>query len=107
MNQRHTPIVMFSLLLLALWASLYHKPAPAPQRSSAMPPLVLHAVNDPATKTPWQPEKNRITLVNFFASWCAPCLAEHEELKALSRIKALDVVGIAWGAHCASHVPRA
>jgi len=36
----------------------------------------------------------KVTLVNFFASWCTPCLAEHPHITALSRMKGLSVVGI-------------
>ncbi len=36
------------------------------------------------------------TLVNFFASWCAPCRVEHEELMKLSLRKDLTLVGIAY-----------
>lgn len=36
----------------------------------------------------------KVTLVNFFASWCTPCLAEHPQITALSRVKGLTVVGI-------------
>jgi len=37
---------------------------------------------------------NKTTLVNFFASWCAPCLEEHVYIKRLSRDKKLRIIGI-------------
>ena len=38
--------------------------------------------------------KGKVTLVNFFASWCVPCRAEHPLLRALSG--KVDLVGIAY-----------
>ncbi len=38
---------------------------------------------------------NRPVLLNFFASWCVPCIIEHPELMALSR-GGLPVWGIAY-----------
>ena len=37
---------------------------------------------------------NKITLVNFFATWCKPCREEHKYIKLLSEIKNLNVIGI-------------
>ena len=34
------------------------------------------------------------TLVNFFASWCGPCLEEHVYIKRLSEKKGLKIIGI-------------
>jgi cytochrome c biogenesis protein CcmG/thiol:disulfide interchange protein DsbE len=36
----------------------------------------------------------KITLVNVFASWCAPCREEHPVLMALSQDKRFDIVGL-------------
>ncbi len=35
-------------------------------------------------------------LLNFFASWCAPCVAEHPLLTRLAERDGVTVVGIAW-----------
>jgi cytochrome c biogenesis protein CcmG/thiol:disulfide interchange protein DsbE len=36
----------------------------------------------------------RVVLVNFFSSWCMPCLAEHPVLIRLSREQGVPVLGI-------------
>ncbi len=35
-------------------------------------------------------------LLNFFASWCAPCLSEHPLLTRLAERDGVTVIGIAW-----------
>ena len=39
-------------------------------------------------------KKNNFTLINFWASWCAPCKIEHPILMKLSQSKNLVIVGI-------------
>lgn len=38
--------------------------------------------------------KGKVSLVNIFASWCAPCRAEHPVLMSLAKNEGLDIVGI-------------
>jgi cytochrome c biogenesis protein CcmG, thiol:disulfide interchange protein DsbE len=40
--------------------------------------------------------KSRPVLVNFFASWCAPCLAEHPMFERLKSREGAVIIGIAW-----------
>lgn len=38
--------------------------------------------------------KGRVTVINFWASWCAPCQIEHPQLMRLAREPGLTLVGI-------------
>ncbi len=38
--------------------------------------------------------KGHVSLVNTFASWCAPCRAEHPVLNALAQTKRVPIYGI-------------
>ncbi len=39
-------------------------------------------------------KKNNFTLINFWASWCAPCRVEHPILMKLSKEKNLKILGV-------------
>lgn len=41
-------------------------------------------------------KEKRVKLLNFFATWCTPCIAEHRQLVILSRDHGLDIYGIAY-----------
>ena len=37
---------------------------------------------------------NELKIVNFFSSWCIPCVAEHKYIDQLSKDKGIKVIGI-------------
>jgi cytochrome c biogenesis protein CcmG/thiol:disulfide interchange protein DsbE len=40
--------------------------------------------------------EGKYSIINFFASWCTTCHAEHQILLSLSEEKIIDIYGIAW-----------
>lgn len=100
---RLIPIAIFSLLAVALFAALIASPpgevkrATGPLVGTAMKTLPLQ--NEENMDAPLTPEqlKGKVTLINFLASWCAPCEAEMDELVALKDdADDAQFIGLAW-----------
>ncbi len=71
---------------------------PAPPADTAVGALMQLSLADPAGKpqklSQWQ---GKVLLVNFWATWCPPCVAEMPELQQLQterESKGLQIVGI-------------
>jgi len=89
------PLVLFLAVVGFLAAGLTRNPQdiPSPLIGRAAPSFQLPQVN---TKGEFQAAdfKGNLTLVNFWATWCAGCKEEHPVLMALSRQPGLNMVGL-------------
>ena len=56
--------------------------------------IKLKSFDDNKTYTNEDFKKSRYTLINFWASWCAPCRVEHPYLMQLSKEKNLKILGV-------------
>ena len=56
--------------------------------------IKLKSFDDNKTYTSEDFKKSRYTLINFWASWCAPCRVEHPYLMQLSKEKNLKILGV-------------
>ncbi len=41
-------------------------------------------------------ENGQVSMINIFASWCVPCLAEHPQLQLLQTQHQVPIYGVAW-----------
>lgn len=76
----------------ALWHDPHYKPNALVGRP--LPDVTLPTLAD-GTRTPIRSVAGPATLVNFFASWCAPCIQEQPTLMAL-KAEGVRIVGVAW-----------
>ena len=90
------PVVVFGLMAAALYVALGRDETvlpsalidePAPQFE--LPPLPGHQQGFSTADL-----QGHVSLVNAFASWCAPCRAEHPVLNALAQQKRVPIYGI-------------
>lgn len=94
---RYAPILSF-LACIALFGALLLV-RPAQQEGTVVAALPTLALKPHASKMSWDQQKlqGRVTLLNFFASWCMPCAAEMPELMALKKqFPSLHIEGVAW-----------
>ncbi len=96
---RFIPLFLFVLVVaLFFWALFFRsvaqgvaefKPIPLPEFSL---PSALHD----GKKLTSDALKNRVTIINLFASWCAPCKEEMPLLVELQGKQDTAIYGIAW-----------
>jgi cytochrome c biogenesis protein CcmG, thiol:disulfide interchange protein DsbE len=92
------PVALFAALLAAFAIGLKHDPRLLPSAliDRPTPDFALPGLYEAADGLSRRDLGGQVTLINFFASWCAPCREEHAELMVLARQPGVRLEGIAY-----------
>jgi cytochrome c biogenesis protein CcmG/thiol:disulfide interchange protein DsbE len=89
------PLAVFVLMagFLAVGLKLNPREVPSPLVGKPAPAFELPQLRDPAAKLAVAQMKGQVWVLNVFASWCTPCLAEHPYVTQLAQ-QGVKVVGL-------------
>ena len=90
------PPLLFAALAVVFAVGMFRddpNALPSAREGQHVPPMTLTALSDKLGFSEEQLNAPGVKLVNFWASWCAPCRAEHPNLDELSR-EGIPIYGI-------------
>jgi cytochrome c biogenesis protein CcmG, thiol:disulfide interchange protein DsbE len=89
------PLAIFIALagFLAVGLKLNPREVPSPLVGKAAPAFSLPLLKDPAVQMTAAQMKGQVWVLNVWASWCVPCLAEHPYVTQLAK-SGVTVVGL-------------
>ncbi|HWA69209.1 MAG TPA: DsbE family thiol:disulfide interchange protein [Rhizomicrobium sp.] len=92
------PVAAFAVLAFFLFKSLWAPPPsiiPSALLDKPAPRLTLPALDARSTAfTPADLTAGHVSVINVFASWCAPCRTETSPLAALSQLSGVALYGL-------------
>ena len=93
---RSSIVLLFIFILLVFYNSLNRETNYSTDYliGNKLAKINLKGFDDNKIYTSEDFKKSRYTLINFWASWCAPCRIEHPYLMQLSKEKNLKILGV-------------
>lgn len=93
------PLAIFLLLVILAFVALKEENTgklPSAFIGKQPPKLTLSRLGSypQLTQEDLNPINNKITLINFWASWCPPCRVEHPQLEQISLMNDINLFGI-------------
>ncbi len=95
---RTVPIVIFIIIVVFLAIGLQRDPRiiPTEMIDRQLPDFALSELHvEEATVSKWD-MMGQTTLLNVFGSWCAACITEHATLMEVSKLGAVQIIGLNW-----------
>jgi cytochrome c biogenesis protein CcmG/thiol:disulfide interchange protein DsbE len=94
------PFAIVAILVAIFWIGLDPKRdksvLPSALVGNPAPAVDLPGLSDGAPRLVLAQFKGQLVAINFFASWCLPCRAEHPLLEQITAEFGVPVIGVAW-----------
>jgi len=90
------PLFFFLSIAFILWRglSLHPNEIPSPFINKAAPNMALHSLFDTKRIVQNSDFKNKVTLVNVWATWCYACALEHTMLMRIASDNVVNLMGV-------------
>ncbi len=96
MIKRLLPLLIFLLLIVFLYIGLGLNPKklPSPLIGKPLPNVELTDFKTGKALSSQDTLKHQVSLLNVWASWCATCAAEHDQLMKLAQLNEVQIIGV-------------